>query len=378
MPSSGRNFLNKIVDVEVLPAFKGGVQLHTPRISDSLRAVCGTVSDLVARIDHFPHSEFLSKPRTIQHLIGMTLSRRGADLDRARAVMSMCRFNEAVEVAMGKRMEGLEKIFSKSRPILFEIETYRKLVELISCRAAMKVLGHADETSADLITILHALPAELRRAGLIKHIMTAAEASVVALAASPDNNPDGHISRSMLARRLASTGTREAFWQVIEGEMFSRMIFAPKAPEVDDFRITPVEDIRQLIMWGKKLRNCLRTLCPELGGGDFVYYIFDSGEHQAVISVAPHFSYAGVIDEIGGFQNNSVPEYVEKEIIAIFGRVGIVPRDKTTTSRFNDIHFAFNRLRGGSKSSLVLTKFSNDIIKLVHNEQVDEEDEGGA
>lgn len=340
---------------------------HLARISDSLLAVAGDMAGLLAMISPFPHQTFLGLPRTIQHLVGLVLSdRSGAHCNHARRVMEAIRFGHAMETAFGRRLEGVEGVLKRSPPTLFSVETYRQLRNLIEDRRAMKVLQHAELVTHDLIAALHTLPPEFRRLGILKHILTPADAEVVALAVDNDQSGDGVISRSMLAKRLTSCGSRKQFFEVVEEELFSRFLMPVNGPVIDDPRITAIRNVKALIRAGRRYRNCLRKYCPELTG-ELAFYEFDDGEHQAVISVKAHFAAAGVLDELNGVDNKDLPDEGREKVVKAFAAAGVISLEHAGTRLWNEVGYAFNRLQSSS-SQTASKKFSDEVVSMVTNQ----------
>jgi hypothetical protein len=305
-------------------------QANWPRVSDSLEAITHEHRFKVASFDPFPHSRLLSASRGILHLIGLVISRQDYSKHHALMVLSEPNVSDAIEMALGKPVEGLRNVLNKMPAIMFTKTTYRRLAGLIFDHRAMKVMAHTEENTADLIDTLHYLPEELRLASVIKHILHPREAEIIEIASDPDDAPSGSRSRSRFAARLSDCPSRKSLWNVIQDELFERFITLPDGPVIDDPRVEPLSSIRDLNKAGQCFKNCLSMMIDCVADGEIAIYQFNSELGQkALISVKPKFTNGGLIveiDEIKGVSNSDIKPELLREIENVLATAGIHKR----------------------------------------------------
>ena len=308
-----------------------------PRVSDSLRAICHEHAYKIASFDPYPHLNGLNSCRGKLHLIGLLISRRDYSKHHAWMVLNETNLADAIEMTFGKPMRGLSGTLKKMPAIMFQKTAYQRLAGLISDHRAIKVFGHSDEITNDLIDTLFNLPEELRMASVIKHIVCPTEARIIEIASSPDDGPAGSRSRSRFASRLSDCRSRKSFWNAIREELFERFVHLPQAPATDDVRVRSLSTIGQISQAADEFRNCLRMLVDEAVRGEMAFYIFDNGTSKAIISLKAKIGQNGLtgeIDEIKGVKNSAIPPETIKEIESIFEGAGITRRNPEHHTQF--------------------------------------------
>jgi hypothetical protein len=300
----------------------------SPRISDSLHAICHEHRYKIASFDPFPHAKTLNASRGILHLMGIVISRPNYSKHHAWMVLSENNLSDAIEMTFGLSFEGLRGILAKMPTIMFSKVAYERLAGLLVDHRAMKVMAHTDAVTSDLIDRLHHLPEELRLASVIKQIIHPNESRIIELASCPDDGLAGSRSRSRLSARLSDCRSRKAFWTIIQEELLSRLVDLPEAPEIDHPFVRPLSNFADLTQTASRFSNCLRMCVDESVRGEIAFYVYENETgQQAVISVKPLIGPNGleaVIDDIKGPKNADVPAAVEKEIEAIFAKAGIL------------------------------------------------------
>lgn len=308
-----------------------------PRVSDSLRAICHEHAYKIASFCPYPHTEILNSCRGKLHLIGLLISRRDYSKHHAWMVLNETNLSDAIEMAFGKSIRGLSGTLKKMPAIMFQKTTYQRLTGLLNDHRALKVFGHSDEITSELIDTLYNLPEELRMASVVKHILVPDEAKILELACSPDDGPSGSRSRSRFASRLSDCRSRKGIWNAIREELFERFVQLPQAPRIDDQRVRSLSTISQINQAADEFQCCLRMLTDETVRGDLAFYVFDNGISKAVISVKAKIGQdglAGEIDEIKGVKNSAIPSETIKEIEKIFAVTGINRRTPEHDTQF--------------------------------------------
>lgn len=322
-----------------------------PRISDSLRAICHEHIYKIASIDPFPHTRILNRCRAVIHLVGMVISKPSYSKHHAYMVLGEPDIADAIEMTFGRSVEGLKNILKKMPVAMLSRESYQQLASLLFDHRAMKVLQHSETITAELISILDDLPEELRLSPIIKHIIIPGEAKIINMASSPDDGPSGSRSRSRFASRLVDCTSRKTFWNAIQDEIFERFVQLPKAPKIDDPRVTNIQTVGEINKASQQFHNCMKNLVDMVADGELGFYSYEESGKRAIISIKPVIGLSGMdgftaeIDEIKGVKNAKIPEAMVKKIEAIFAKNGIGPHKPRLDTSYGAMGRQFRDLK---------------------------------
>lgn len=301
------------------------ITVQPVRISDTLLAVAGeNASFFLARIDPFPHVSTLSLSRSQLHLIGILACSAAPRIDQVRRIIEGACVADAIEMAFG---QGLPiKAFLKKLPAtMLTANEYRQLAEIAGCVRSRKVLSHADRPDGALISILAALPVELRTQGVVNKLLVPEEAEMVANIIDVDTVSSDADGRNKLAKLLAAQVTREAFYERLKQVYLEKLGPLPAGPEVKDERLRQITSAADLAAAGDEFRNCLRSQTEEAMAGERCFYRW-GGDEEAVIALAPRL-HGFVIDEIRTRLNREVSADERNNILRVFLANGVAVRE---------------------------------------------------
>lgn len=288
-------------------------QLARLRISAALKALAPELAPYIADVFPFPHLDLFGLPSARMHLLGLAvvcLDPTAIDRDRLFAK----RWADAATLVADPAPTGLEGVLSAMALPIWTAADYRTLLGLLSCPAAKRVLGHAQDVTPMLVGILEALPPQLRKVKFSRLLRSASEAKVLSALC----NAPGAASR--LDSAVSPSDTPKGLYDKL-GSVLNRLDTFPAPPTVDHPDVTPVLDGHDLTRVAIEFANCLRDYRTPIVRGQIAFYAL-RGAEPAVVSIRPMIGGRHVIEEIRGANNTTLSKAAIARITQIFADAG--------------------------------------------------------
>ncbi|MDG1416662.1 MAG: hypothetical protein P8P99_02540 [Maricaulis sp.] len=291
--------------------------LHYPPssgIADTLKAVVGDFAEDVATHFPYPHTELFTQPFSRIQLLGVRLALKKKCQFSYRDTINV-RWNVATKQIFDHKVFGLKNILSKLPKTMLTKNQYLALVRVLESPKTQKFLWQTPEIPSSMIEALDALQPALHTAHILKHVSTREEAVLLARIARNNNT-------KALANRLKNKPSRHQFYSELSDFFFSNLGRFQQGPEIDDPRITPIQNAEQLVAFANHMKNCLRNYVSEGLDGERSYYKF-SGTVDVAISIERRIDGRFIINEMESVSNNPFPDEVREQVVEIFAKHGI-------------------------------------------------------
>ena len=303
-----------------------------PEITDSLRIIAGENATEIGPIFEPPHTAFLNQPGQVMHLVGLALAVGDTRIDHH---FLNKKWSIQLQETLPDRWYGCRKMFSKIPLPMLSPEQYKKLFDLLNCPAAKKFLQHDNIITGNTIEILYELPVELRVPSVMKFLSNSKEARIIAMLCADAE------AASCFVDKVRDIPSRGDFWKDATIYLIARSFVFPAAGNINHPDIHQIVKASDLVRFGRKFRNCLRTLVGSGISGETAFY-HHSGDEPVVIALKSRFGGAPIIEEMKGIANAKVSDETRQIIAAAFAQHGIIDASGNMFGGcYDDLYHAF-------------------------------------
>ncbi len=293
--------------------------------------LAGPHADIIARAWPAPHSGFLSLPTARRHAAAILLANaeglRGTDIVRA---VERGRDRDVARLLVNSEPPGgLMKAMGRLGEVLWAASDYARFLGLFAEEEAGRVLRHMKVIAADRLALIGALPAPLRRAGIIANLPVRAVAvEELADAYRLALRIHGAGEAAAIAQRWDRAGKMLTLFdmaaEALQPVRFGQVMPVPRLPEV----FKPVTDSKTLVNVALEFRNCLRDFTGDLAAGRMA--VFTVHEGSEMVAVALRQDPAGWrLAEAKGRQNADVSDQLLRRIVSVLDQAGVRTGEST-------------------------------------------------
>jgi len=291
--------------------------------SGALVRAAGMFSVAIAKLYPRPHAAYFAAEPARQRAMQMLAHRYNSAPSRALAEAlrdwSLKRvFADYFPEAPAGLVEALKKIQGEPwRP-----DEHQRLIDLLrEGGPGAKALHHAAAIDRELVRVLAALPAPLRRARIVAHLPTGALADLAGRAAKRVVAIHGADALARLGDRLERARSTHNLFRMLIDEIGLEQLAPPPVPGADWFK--PIATTHALRSAALRFENCLETRLGWLLSGRGAYYEV-LGDEPAIVEIMRASNGLWIAGEIRGHANAVVSKALMQRVVTHLARHGAV------------------------------------------------------
>ena len=283
-----------------------------------LKLVAGEFTPQIAGQWPAPHVAFLTAPTARRHLVCLAVM-LGRDLACLGEAILTQRLRGAIAAVLPGAPQGLARALERMGEMAWTADGYRKLLRLLSDRAAAKVLRHAQSVDFETVLRLSDLPAPMATAvglasGLSGDAVLALNEAYAAL-----RFRDGQASADAAATRWARLGSVKALRDAVKHDLCPE---PAAAPHPGTGRLRPLDTKARIRDAARRYRNCLVDQTPYAASGWSAYYEW-TGSPGAIVDVTRDHVFGWRLEQARMADNANVPQALGDEIISELALMGM-------------------------------------------------------
>jgi hypothetical protein len=267
--------------------------------SAALIADAGPLAHAVARVWPRPHAPYFAAEPARRRLAGVVAEHAYGDIGALAEPLAHWSLRRIVSAYLPEAPDGLAEAVRKLDGAGWSGAEFRHLIELLGESGGAKVLRHASRIDRELVAILRALPAPLRRTRIIAHVPSRSIADLLARGVKRACGVEEREIRR-LADRLDRSRSPHGLFRMLIEVIGLEQLAPPPVPGAD--WLVPISTVAEIERAALRFENCLKTRIPLLLRGKAAYYEA-VGREPAVVEIVRDIQGLWVVGEVRGHAN---------------------------------------------------------------------------
>lgn len=292
-------------------------------VTPLLAFLAGAHADAMARIWPAPHEDFLMLPSARRHAAAILAQRGGYSSARLQWLAARARDGElAVELFGDHPPGGVMKALSRMGEALWSAEEYAAFIHLFRDEPARQLIRHMTDIRPAILAVVAALPAPLRRPGIVSILGADREATACLVSAwNMALHLRGEAAAAEIAQQFGRAKGAAALFKMALS-VIQPSAFGGTSPPVLPAPFRLVRHVQHLEAFALEMRNCLRDYAPDLASGRMALWIWRG--QGGPVAVALWRDAAGWrLAEARGPDNAEITDEVLAEIVAAVRAAGV-------------------------------------------------------